>query len=279
MKKDNNDFFGKLLLCGVVILFVFLIDLIIYSIFDTINTKESDWISFWGSIFGGLLTLIGVAWTINDQNKKRKEDQKLRDKERREDKRLENQPHFNISFSPDIVKKEDLTIAIPLYENYTLLMLMGLGSYQIIDSNFLKIDFSMFNIGKGVAINFKIKEITLDGFILYYYDENVSQTFSIPNNHYCDFVLIYDLSHSPLFCRKWNAMNSSQASQIFITISYFDLLEDREYVETFYIKVNHFSFDKSRNIYYLSYADCALTKLPKEKKSNQNITSNKSKEG
>lgn len=41
--------------------------------FVTSDTK-SAWIGFYGSIIGGGITLVGVAWTIVDQNKKRKED-------------------------------------------------------------------------------------------------------------------------------------------------------------------------------------------------------------
>lgn len=40
------------------------------------SENESSWIGFWGAIIGGGITLIGVAWTIIDQNKKRMEDMK-----------------------------------------------------------------------------------------------------------------------------------------------------------------------------------------------------------
>lgn len=36
--------------------------------------NEDAWISFWGSIIGGCITLGGVAWTILDQNKKYNEE-------------------------------------------------------------------------------------------------------------------------------------------------------------------------------------------------------------
>ena len=40
------------------------------------NENESSWIGFFGAIIGGGITLVGVAWTIIDQNKKRTEDMK-----------------------------------------------------------------------------------------------------------------------------------------------------------------------------------------------------------
>lgn len=45
------------------------------SFFGFINDSNQDaWIDFFGAIIGGALTLIGVAWTIVDQNTKRRED-------------------------------------------------------------------------------------------------------------------------------------------------------------------------------------------------------------
>lgn len=45
------------------------------SFFGFITADNQDaWIGFFGAIIGGALTLIGVAWTIIDQNNKRRED-------------------------------------------------------------------------------------------------------------------------------------------------------------------------------------------------------------
>lgn len=41
--------------------------------FITIENKDA-WIGFFGAIIGGAITLLGVAWTIIDQNNKRRED-------------------------------------------------------------------------------------------------------------------------------------------------------------------------------------------------------------
>lgn len=43
--------------------------------FITVENKEA-WIGFFGALIGGTETLLGVAWTIIDQNKKRQEDVK-----------------------------------------------------------------------------------------------------------------------------------------------------------------------------------------------------------
>ena len=43
--------------------------------FVTLENRDT-WINFFGAILGGGITLIGVAWTIKDQNEKRREDAK-----------------------------------------------------------------------------------------------------------------------------------------------------------------------------------------------------------
>ena len=45
--------------------------------FGYVNSENANsWIGFYGAIIGGAITLLGVAWTIIDQNKKREEDMK-----------------------------------------------------------------------------------------------------------------------------------------------------------------------------------------------------------
>lgn len=128
-KSEIKDILHRLLLCFVVLIFVFLTLLILFSILDAINTKDENWISFWGSIFGGLLTLIGVAWTINDQNKKRKEDQELRDKERREELAIRYKPLIKFSCDKKLISSNE--------DIHTL-------------------SFNIVNIGRGEANNIEI---------------------------------------------------------------------------------------------------------------------------
>ena len=46
--------------------------LILPDFFGFVNSRNFDaWVGFYGNIIGGVITLIGVAWTIIDQNKKR----------------------------------------------------------------------------------------------------------------------------------------------------------------------------------------------------------------
>lgn len=74
--------------------------------FITNNDKDA-WIGFYGAIIGGAITLIGVWWTINDQNKRRTEEKEELANEympipkgiiiNLKDNKNENIPYFNIS--------------------------------------------------------------------------------------------------------------------------------------------------------------------------------------
>ena len=74
MKKEEiiNTIF-RLILCFFIVIFILLLLLSIYSILDIFKTKDDAWISFWGSILGGGLTLIGVWFTIATEANKNNE--------------------------------------------------------------------------------------------------------------------------------------------------------------------------------------------------------------
>lgn len=119
-KKIKNWFF---LLLGIFII-IFIIPQVIHFLVYTPSPfgfikpgEESQWIGFFGTVIGGSLTLIGVWWTIKDQDKKRKED---------------------------------------LAVQYRPIISIDVSLHEIIDKNdehglVLKID--EYNIGRGEAIN------------------------------------------------------------------------------------------------------------------------------
>lgn len=76
-KKIKNWFF---LLLGIFII-IFIIPQVIHFLVYTPSPfgfikpgEESQWIGFFGTVIGGSLTLVGVWWTLKNQDKKRKED-------------------------------------------------------------------------------------------------------------------------------------------------------------------------------------------------------------
>lgn len=98
--------------------------------------EESQWIGFFGSIIGGLLTLAGVWWTIMDQDKKRKED-------------------LTVQYKPIIIFKRSCKP-----ELYAENIIHYKNSKNII----LDFNIYIFNLGRGECYdyNISIKQISID---------------------------------------------------------------------------------------------------------------------
>ena len=97
LSNTNKHWWGLLqdFLWGIAIT-VYLIFLIPDALLQTIV------LSMTAAIYGGLLTLVGVAWTIKDANEKRKEDLLRVEVERKEEERKKNIPYIRLSFNRDL---------------------------------------------------------------------------------------------------------------------------------------------------------------------------------
>ena len=100
-KKIPSD--EKLFLYVSGLVLIFAAPFIHFTITETssigfITSEHYDaWISFYGSIIGGILTVLGVWWTFMDQDKKRKEENAKRDKERRDELAAQYRPIINLT--------------------------------------------------------------------------------------------------------------------------------------------------------------------------------------
>ena len=59
-------------------------------------------LSITAAVYGGLLTLVGVAWTIKDTNEKHQEDLMRVETERKEEERKKNIPYIRLAFDKDL---------------------------------------------------------------------------------------------------------------------------------------------------------------------------------
>ena len=59
-------------------------------------------LSITAAVYGGLLTLVGVAWTIKDTNEKREEDLIRVETERKEEERKKSIPYIRLAFNKDL---------------------------------------------------------------------------------------------------------------------------------------------------------------------------------
>lgn len=66
-----------------------------YGIFEKSDAQAI--VSYLGAIIGGALTLVGVRWTINDQNKNKLLDNKRYEKEKQESLRIQYRPILTVS--------------------------------------------------------------------------------------------------------------------------------------------------------------------------------------
>lgn len=83
----------------ILVFVVFIITITTYSlviIFGYDSEDSFQWISFLGSIIGGLLTLIGVYYTVQAENKRWKIENEKRDKEILDNKKILYKPIFSL---------------------------------------------------------------------------------------------------------------------------------------------------------------------------------------
>lgn len=111
--------------------------ILIYSPYAPLGRIPKDiglqLIGYGGSILGGFLTLYGVWWTINEQNRIRNEDQTKRDEERREE--LINQYKPILTIKPHTTKFVFQTFIME-----TTLIITNKGRGEAIDINIELVD-------------------------------------------------------------------------------------------------------------------------------------------
>lgn len=166
-----------LFLFGLIILFFvapFIINFIVStpSLVGFITVDKQDiWIGFYGSILGGILTLLGVAWTIKHSDSIREEDCRKHEEELKEEyekrdleiKRnlmAQYKPILNISFYSNFITEEPFGVSI--YKDYYIQNYVNL-SYDEIDSQSKRMVISLLvlNIGRGEARKVKIKSVVI----------------------------------------------------------------------------------------------------------------------
>lgn len=125
--------------------------------------RENDagsWLGYYGAVFGGAITLIGVWWSIHKQEETRKEDQKKIDARRKEDQRMSVLPYF--SYQNNYVKPEIYSTHI---DNYDIRVCpAGIIPYHLATADY---DYTLYikvkNLGIGIAVFPSIRKILYCG--------------------------------------------------------------------------------------------------------------------
>ena len=155
-----------------------------------------DYLGFIGSIIGGLLTLIGVYYTVQAENKRWKIENEKRDKEILDNKK--------ILYKPIIVVKN----------------IVNSGSSYNEDKNYstLKFKYSIKNVGRGEALNVKIHCNVRNESLLY---PNNQEKYMIPK----DSTLSFEESVQVLSKGK----KKLTVNYVLIKIEYEDFLNSCKY--------------------------------------------------
>lgn len=132
--------------------------------------KQETWINFYGSILGGIMTLLGVWWTIEYTNSTRRDDQKKYEAEKRKEyqkrdieiKRnlsVQYKPILNISFHPDFIIEQPFGLST--YKEYYRQNDISLVDITKIGGKRLAISLLVVNVGRGEARKLKIDSLIM----------------------------------------------------------------------------------------------------------------------
>ena len=114
-------------------------------------------LSITAAVYGGLLTLVGVAWTIKDTNEKRKEDLIRVETERKEEERKKNIPYIRLAFNKDLP---------PLVANTTMVNILNFENSEEL-ARVERNVFYQISIKDFIIKNLSNTNIILNGVIAY----------------------------------------------------------------------------------------------------------------
>lgn len=146
--------------------FLWGIAITIYLIFLISNDAlQTIVLSITAAVYGGLLTLVGVAWTIKDTNEKRKEDLLRVENERKEEERKKHIPYIRVSFDmanlPPVVVNANITKGLDFEKKEDLTLLKNKVFYSVNIKNFDIKNISSQNIIiKGIIVHGKFYEFS-----------------------------------------------------------------------------------------------------------------------
>lgn len=233
---DENETFSKkkevnkksILIIFSAAIAIVILSIILYLIIITKSPigiiKEADsgaWLGFYGSIIGGAMTLIGVWWTIKQQEERRKDDLKELEVRRIEDRRNSILPFLSYIVDNDLKLEKEIPAGLILTpENFSVN-----GSCHL--KSDLVTQIIVHNIGLGVAVNPYVLEI--------FYD-NIKNKLGHETSIYLN---VEDKASIPLSFILPDLSNLTNAT---IKIGYFNILRD------FYEQTITFGFNITTSI-------------------------------
>lgn len=170
--KENRKQFVKI--CIFVVFFIFLIPFMVNLIVETANpfglgfindSNKDTWISFFGSIIGGSITLIGVIWTINYEKQERQRNEKKQMKIL--DKEDFPIPLFDLTYILNDDKKKE-----EKFDKFITIDSVEYDRYYNSKQQFLGIPLYVYNTNPITIFNLSIKKVSVK---IFNYDETENQ--------------------------------------------------------------------------------------------------------
>lgn len=143
---------------------------------DIVGTVDA-WIGFSGSLLGGIITLYVLWMTIEYQNKKREEDQKLHEQERKEELATQYKPYLDIIKTVEEIpfgygyNSIDFIVS-PNYPHLSLATVFKIPEYYL----------EFFNIGRGVLCNLTFVSLKIINNDLF------KHSYEFPKKHLCSIA-------------------------------------------------------------------------------------------
>ena len=156
----------------------------VYLIFLIPNDSlQTIVLSITAAVYGGLLTLVGVAWTIKDTNEKRQEDLMRVENERKDEERKKHIPYIRAFFDndkfPPVVVNANITKGLDFESKEDLALLKNKVFYSVNIKNFDIKNISSENIIiKGIFVHGKYYEFSAEEIL----EPNVNCRIQTTNN-------------------------------------------------------------------------------------------------
>ena len=255
MKKAKNNWH---ILLSVILITSALIVLIAYisgAVFSDLENiplvgTQDGWLSLWGALGGGAMTLYGVWWTIKDQDDNRRRADEKQYYERKQQLSFEYKPTLTLE-GVDIKDKKEHTLT-PDIEAMIIF-----GNHELMSKS---LTITLINSGRGEAV---IESVSCD----FMKELNTFNNIKIlpPNAPMVKNVIpAKDKILVKLIPSTWDTTEIGHSAIAFLSIKYADFLHNQHYITDILISIQINSAIKINSMNIINYRDSFMT-FPKVK--------------
>lgn len=248
MEKNKLSRFILLLLVFIILITPILL-IPNYEFISLSNQQATTLINYLGAIYGGALTLVGVWWTIKDQDDNRRKADEKQYYERKLQLSLEYKP--TLTLEVDIKDRKEHTLT-PDIEAMIIF-----GNHELMSKS---LTMALINSGRGEAV---IESVSCD----FIEELNTFNNIQIipPNAPMVKNVIpVKDKILVKLIPSFWDTTEIGHSAIASLSINYADFLHNQHYITNILISIQISSAIKINSMNIISYRDSFMT-FPKVK--------------